>query len=151
MSKPATRSAKTPRLALDDNERRAFRVAKLTARATSGMDGNELHRRLQGAVSRARCDEIAALACFQQLQSVGLESARDFVALGFLRVVDLKGQDPRELYSRMCKLTNSRQDPCVEDAFRCAIAQAEDRDLPRPMRDWWYWTSVRGQPMHARP
>jgi hypothetical protein len=51
----------------------------------------------------------------------------------------------------MCRHTKSRQDPCVEDAFRCAIAQAKNPKLPAKMRDWWQWTSVRGRPMSARP
>jgi hypothetical protein len=85
------------------------------------------------------------------LSSIGLESARDFVALGLRSVDELKKQDPRELYARMCKLTKSRQDPCVEDAFRCAIAQAKNPKLSAKMRDWWQWTSVRGKPMSAKP
>jgi hypothetical protein len=132
-------------------ERRSLRAAGITSSSVARLGGKELHRRLDGSISRARCDEIAALADFQRLGSIGLESARDFVALGLRSVDDLKRQDPRELYARMCKLTKSRQDPCVEDAFRCAIAQARDPKLPARLRDWWAWTSVRGRPMSARP
>jgi hypothetical protein len=146
-----TQRAKAPKLALTAGERRALRSAKVTLGSIAALGGKGLHRLLDGSVSRARCDEIAALADFQSLASVGLESARDFVALGFGCVAELKNQDPRELYARMCKLTKSRQDPCVEDSFRCAIAQARDPRLPAKMRDWWQWTSVRGKPMSARP
>jgi hypothetical protein len=146
-----TLRAKTPKLALTVGERSALRAAGVTANAIAALGGKELHRRLDGSVSRARCDEIAALADFQRLSSIGLESARDFVALGLRSVDELKTQDPRDLYARMCRLTKSRQDPCVEDAFRCAIAQAKDPKLPAKMRDWWQWTSVRGRPMSARP
>lgn len=146
-----SKSVKTPKLALDPDERGAFRAARVSASSSAALGGKELHRRLGGAISRARCDEIAALADFQRLGSVGLESARDFVALGFRGVAELKSQDPRDLYARMCKLTRSRQDPCVEDAFRCAIAQARDPKLPVKMRNWWEWTSARGKPMSAKP
>lgn len=143
--------AKAPKLDLTDDERRALRTARLTLGSIADLRGAELQHRLDGMVSRKRCDEITALAAFQRLGSVGLETARDFVRLGFLSVPELRGQDPRELYARMSKLTRSHQDPCVEDAFRCAIAQAEDPKLPAKLRDWWQWTRVRGKPQSARP
>jgi hypothetical protein len=146
-----TQREKTPKLALTAGERRALRAAKVTSNSIARLGGQELHRRLDGSVSRVRCDEIAALADFQRLSSIGPESARDFIALGLRSVAELKDQDPRELYARMCKITKARQDPCVEDAFRCAIAQARDPKLPAKMRDWWQWTSVRGRPISARP
>lgn len=142
---------KRPTLGLSAHERAAFRSAMVLSRDVASLGGEALHKRLAGSLSRVRCDEIASLADFQGLGSVGLETARDFIALGFSKTTQLRGQDPRTLYARMCEISNSRQDPCVEDAFRCAIAQAEDRNLPGELRNWWRWTSVRGQPMRARP
>lgn len=81
---------------------------------------------------------------FQQLGSVGPATAKDFLLLGFREVADLKGQDPLALFARLCELTNSRQDPCVEDVLRCAIAQAEHPQLPQKWKDWWSWTPWRG-------
>ena len=42
------------------------------------------------------------------------------------------------------ELTNSKQDPCVEDVLRCAVAQAEHPALPKKWKDWWTWTPWRG-------
>jgi len=81
---------------------------------------------------------------FQELGSVGPACAKDFLALGFKKVSDLKGQDPNELYRRLCELTKSKQDPCVEDVLRCAVAQAEIPALPKKWKDWWSWTPWRG-------
>lgn len=81
---------------------------------------------------------------FQELGSVGPACAKDFLLLGFRQVSDLKGQDPNALYTRLCQLTNSRQDPCVEDVLRCAVAQAEIPALPKKWKDWWTWTPYRG-------
>lgn len=92
----------------------------------------------------------AAWRAFQQLPSVGPATADDLVRLGFRRVDELRGQDPRELYERMCVLTACRQDPCVEDVFRCVIAQAEEPDLPEAMKQWYRWTPLRGKPSSAR-
>ena len=95
--------------------------------------------------------ERAAWRTFQQLGSVGPATAGDLLLLGFRTVDELRGQDPRVLYDRMCALTQSRQDPCVEDAFRCVIAQAEHPDLPEPWRQWHHWTPLRGQPPGSLP
>lgn len=142
---------KSPRLPLTPDERAALRSARLFPRDFVDAKGADIHRRAGGALPRARCDELVALASFQQLGSVGRETARDLVRLGFRRVADLADQDPRVLYERMCRLTRSRQDPCVEDAFRCAIAQARDPKLPARLCNWWSWTPARGRPMSSRP
>jgi len=34
-----------------------------------------------------------------------------------------RARDAQKLYERMCKLTGTRQDPCVLDTYRCAIEQ----------------------------
>ena len=81
---------------------------------------------------------------FQELGSVGPACAKDFLLLGFKKVADLKGQDPNKLYTRLCELTKSKQDPCVEDVLRCAVAQAENPRLPKKWKDWWSWTPYRG-------
>ena len=144
-------TSKSPAPALTPDERAVLRGARVAVRELAALDGGVLHRRVAGAMPRSRCDELVALAVFQTLGSVGRETARDLVRLGFRSIADLKKQDPRELYDRMCRLTRTRQDPCVEDAFRCAIAQARDPKLPAHLRKWWSWTPVRGKPMSAKP
>ena len=77
------------------------------------------------------------------LRSVGPATVADFRKLGITRVEQLKGRDPKKLYDRICKLTGQKQDICVLDVFQCAIAQAEDPNLPRAHRNWFYWSRVR--------
>jgi len=93
----------------------------------------------------------AAWRTFQQLGSVGPATAGDLVLLGFRAVDELRGQDARVLYERMCVETGTRQDPCVEDVFRCVIAQAEHPELPERLRQWHHWTPLRGEPPGAMP
>src|SRR5262249_49542905 len=95
--------------------------------------------------------ERAAWRAFQQLGSIGPACAQDLLQLGFRAVDELRGQDPRALYHRLCELPGSRQDPCVEDVLRCAIAQVDDEGLPAPLRQWHRWTPLRGEPPSARP
>ncbi|HEY3440142.1 MAG TPA: helix-hairpin-helix domain-containing protein [Paludibaculum sp.] len=81
------------------------------------------------------------------LAGIGKAFLKDFESLGIRNVDQLKKQDGRLLYQRLCELTGRRQDPCVEDTLVCAVAQARDPNLPAEQRLWWYWSRVR----KARP
>jgi len=67
----------------------------------------------------------------------------DFDLLAVRSVAQLARCDGDELYHRLCKITNTRMDPCVHDVFICAVEQARDPDLPREKCDWWYWSRIR--------
>ncbi len=77
------------------------------------------------------------------LRSVGTATIEDFRQLGITRVDQLKGRDPKKLYDKMCKLTGQKIDICLLDVFQCAIAQAENPNLPAAHRNWFYWSKVR--------
>lgn len=77
------------------------------------------------------------------LVSVGPATLKDLRLLGITSVSGLASADPRALYERLCVLSGQRQDPCCEDVFRAAVAQARDPDLPAEQRRWWYWSRVR--------
>ena len=61
---------------------------------------------------------------------VGPAIRSDLNVLGVRTVEQLARRDPRVLYDRLCRQTGRRQDPCVLDTFRMAVAQAQDPDLP---------------------
>ncbi len=67
----------------------------------------------------------------------------DFHLLGVESVADLANRDADQLFTSLQKKTGSRQDPCVLDVFRCAVAQAKDPQLPRERCDWWWWSRER--------
>ncbi len=77
------------------------------------------------------------------LRSVGPATIEDFRKLGITKVSQLKGRDPKKLYDKICKLTGQKHDICVLDVFQCAIAQAENQNLPRAHTNWFYWSRVR--------
>jgi len=77
------------------------------------------------------------------LDSIGPAMLRDFQILGIRSVPQLAKSNARKLYDRLCKITRTRQDPCVLDTFTCAVAQAKNPKLPRAQRHWWYWSRVR--------
>jgi nucleotidyltransferase/DNA polymerase involved in DNA repair len=77
------------------------------------------------------------------LYSVGPATVRDLKALGITRVEQLVGQDARKLYDRLGRLSGKRCDPCMMDVLSAAIAQAQDPNLPKEKRQWWYWSQIR--------
>jgi hypothetical protein len=77
------------------------------------------------------------------LVSVGPATLGDFSLIGIHGVADLVHADAHDLYDRICVATQARHDPCCEDVFAAAIAQARDPDLPEAMCKWPYWSGVR--------
>jgi hypothetical protein len=85
----------------------------------------------------------ANVSSIEDLVSVGPATRRDLATLGVHSVEQLARCDAMELYSRLCAATGARHDPCVEDVFNAAIAQARDPDLPARMKNWWFWSRQR--------
>jgi len=79
----------------------------------------------------------------RDLRGVGKAIEKDFHALGIQTVAQLAESDGRVLYERLNQLTGTRQDPCVLDTFRCAVAQARDPELPPAQTNWWWWSRQR--------
>ena len=77
------------------------------------------------------------------LSSVGKATLKDFELLEIKTVDELVDKKAEDLYSKLCQITGVRQDPCVEDVFSAAIAQARDPDLPLAQCQWWYWSGKR--------
>ena len=78
------------------------------------------------------------------LVSVGKATERDFHRLEIYKVEELVGQSADDLYDRLKALNGGAYlDMCVHDVFTCAIAQAENPNLPYEKKQWWYWSKVR--------
>jgi len=75
------------------------------------------------------------------LRNVGKAALTDFERLGIASVPHLAKEEARDLYERLCALTKSRQDPCVEDVFAAAIHQARTGEA----LDWWIFSRRRKQ------
>lgn len=79
----------------------------------------------------------------KNLRHVGPATLGDFRVLGISSIEALAERDAQELYEELCLRTGVRHDPCAEDVFACAIAQARDPDLPSEQCQWWYWSGIR--------
>jgi Pathogenicity locus len=73
------------------------------------------------------------------LPNVGPAIARKLLRLGVERPGDLRGQDPDQLFSRLCDLDGRRHDPCLLDTFVAAVDYANGA----PARPWWYYSRDR--------
>ena len=79
----------------------------------------------------------------EDLISVGPAMLRDFELLGVRSVSQLARRDPKKLYEKLCSLTGQRQDVCVLNVIRAAVAQARNPLLPAEQSQWWYWSRKR--------
>lgn len=87
----------------------------------------------------SKAASIAEARRFTDLPNIGPAMARDFAQLGLKHPSELRGLDALALYSRLCKLTGQRQDPCVLDTFIAAVDFANGAAA----RPWWDYTAER--------
>lgn len=76
---------------------------------------------------------------FQQIVNVGPATEKDFHVLGFRRPQQLIGEDPWQLYCRLCKTTHVMHDPCVLDVLIATV----DYMNGNPPKKWWAYTAER--------
>lgn len=79
----------------------------------------------------------------RDLAGIGKSIEANLLSLGVDSVETLALRDGDDLYHRLCRKTHSRQDPCVLDTFRCAVAQARNPRLPATQHNWWWWSQQR--------
>lgn len=79
----------------------------------------------------------------KDLISVGPAISRDFEMLGIRSMTQLARANPQSMYNQLCHRTGQRQDICVLDVFRAAVAQARNPRLPGEQCVWWYWSRKR--------
>ena len=79
----------------------------------------------------------------RDLWSIGPAIERDLNALGVHDVASLARRSPERLYRRLEQITGKKQDPCVLDTFKAAVAQAIDPHLPQERCVWWHYSRLR--------
>jgi hypothetical protein len=73
------------------------------------------------------------------IPGVGPSIARDLRDLGFQQVEDLRGEDPEQLYQRICAQRGQHIDRCVLYVFRCAVYFATEEEHDPDLLNWWNW------------
>ena len=82
----------------------------------------------------------------EDMPNIGKQIAADLRTLGFEQPVDLRQQDPYQMYDRICAVTGIRQDPCLLDTFIAAVRFADGG----PAVPWWAYTAERKRELTAR-
>ena len=126
---------------LTSEERKVLRKIGVKKKDLPDLTPGELTK--MTAFSPERCEQLVGLTQLEGLTSVGPSIAKDLWILGYRSVESLRIAKPEAMYDRLCELAGHRVDPCVEDVFRCAVAQARHDDLSSEARNWWYWTPYR--------
>lgn len=98
-----------------------------------------------GRAPRARELPVVPERQLGELCSVGPATIGDLAVLGIHSVAELATREPDELYRELCERTGAIHDPCCEDVFAAAIAQARDPNLYGEKTKWWYWSRLRKQ------
>lgn len=86
------------------------------------------------------------LTDLQQLCNVGPSIAGDLRRIGIQVPQDLCGQDPYQLYDRLCEVDGQRHDPCVLDTFMAIV----DFMNGKPAQPWWKYTARRKREVARR-
>lgn len=79
------------------------------------------------------------LAEFRKIPGVGKTISEDFWNIGLRAIDDLKGQDPEELYLRLCTYQKCKVDRCMLYVFRCAVYYASEKKPKEELLKWWNW------------
>ena len=76
---------------------------------------------------------------FQIIPGVGTSLSKDFVALGYKKVIELKGENPEAMYQKLMDLRGQHIDRCVLYVFRCAVYFAGNSVHEPELLKWWNW------------
>ena len=75
----------------------------------------------------------------QTIPGIGKSLSRDLVDLGYLKITNLKGENPENMYQRLMGLREQHVDRCVLYVFRCAVYYASNSVHEPELLKWWNW------------
>ena len=81
---------------------------------------------------------------FEQIPNIGEAMANDLLSIGIKSPKELKNQNAYELYVKLCRKTDTYQDPCVLDVFLSAIYFMKGKGT----KMWWEFTAERKKNFH---
>jgi hypothetical protein len=81
----------------------------------------------------------SALKDLQRIPGVGKVISKDLWNIGIRSVGDLNGQDPDDLYKRLCEFEGMKVDRCLLYVFRCAVYFSSNTSHDSRLLKWWNW------------
>jgi hypothetical protein len=76
---------------------------------------------------------------------VGASIASDFRRIGILKVSDLRGRNPEEMYNNICAVQGCQVDRCVLYVCLSAVYFSENPNPDPEKLKWWNWTNKNGK------
>jgi hypothetical protein len=119
-------------------EKQALKDRKISQKQLQDYAPDEIAAVLNASAQRAR--EVAALAEFQSIPSLGIGFAKELMAQGYYSLQQLAGKTAVELFDAFEKHCGCWADPCVEDSYRLLVHYIEHRD---DNKRWWNFTTER--------
>ncbi|MEO7214427.1 helix-hairpin-helix domain-containing protein [Mucilaginibacter sp.] len=119
-------------------EKQKLKEQKITRRMLRDYAPDEIAALLGASPQRAK--ELAALAEFQSIPSLGIGFAKELITQGYYSLAQLKGKSAVELFDAYEKHCGCWADPCVEDSYRLLVHYIEHQD---ETKRWWNFTSER--------
>lgn len=80
-----------------------------------------------------------SLEKLMSIPGVGNEISEDLFDMGYRSVSDLRGEDPEEMYARLCRLRKTHIDRCMLYIFRCVVYFASNKEHDPEKLKWWNW------------
>lgn len=74
-----------------------------------------------------------------QIPGVGERLALVLQELGYIKIADLRGENPQQMYQNLISLRGEAVDRCVLYVFRCAVYFASHTVHDPQKLKWWYW------------
>lgn len=123
---------------LSADEKEILKQQKVTQKMLQDFAPDEIAATLRASAGRAR--ELAALAEFQSIPSLGIGFAKELIAQGYYSLNELKGKPAVELFDEFEKHCGCWADPCVEDSYRLLVHYIAHKD---DNKRWWNFTAER--------
>lgn len=81
------------------------------------------------------------ISSVRDIPNIGPATEKILYTIGINEPCELIGKDPYQMYKDLCRITNTRHDPCVLDVFISAVRYMEGG----PAKKWWEFTEERKQ------
>jgi hypothetical protein len=124
--------------ALSAEEKQKLKEKKISQKMLRDYAPDEIAAMLDASPERAR--ELAALAEFQSIPSLGIGFARELMQQGYYSLEQIKGKSAVELFDAYERHCGCWADPCVEDSYRLLVHYIEHKD---ESKRWWNFTGER--------
>jgi hypothetical protein len=119
-------------------EKQSLKIRKVSQKMLPDYAPDEIATLLKASPERAK--ELAALAEFQSIPSLGINFAEELISQGYFSLEQLKGKSALELFDAFERHCGAWADPCVEDSYRLLVHYIENRD---ETKRWWDFTAER--------